>query len=187
LQCVLQYVAACCSVFCCVMIHQCVGCGDTGYTSVSPLPRALLHHAHLCITTQHNTLQRIATYCDTLQHTLHSALQYSATQTCNGTIGCASVWLIFLVHTPCNTLSHTATHCNTLHYTLQHTTTHCNIDANISRRYTLQHTATHCNTLQHTATHIATYYNTLQHRLAMTTQAVRSFRRYLSNTCTATH
>jgi len=62
----------------------------------------------------------------------------------------------------CNTLQHTATHCNTLRsrrrQTVQHTATHCN---------TLQHTATHsahggdrqCNTLQHTATHC----NTLQH------------------------
>jgi len=48
--------------------------------------------------------------------------------------------------THCNTLQHTATHCESV---LQHTATHCN---------TLQHTATHCNTLQHTATH----YNTLQ-------------------------
>jgi len=56
----------------------------------------------------------------------------------------------------CNTLQHTATHCNTP----QHTATHCN---------TLQHTATHCNALQHTATHCntlqhtATHCNTLQH------------------------
>ena len=70
-------------------------------------------------------------------------------------------------------LQHTATHCNTLHYsatlcktclcpppapqnplvydgsathcnTLQHTATHCN---------TLEHTTIHCDTLQHTATH----------------------------------
>ena len=40
----------------------------------------------------------------------------------------------------CNTLQHTATHCNTLHSIAD-----CN---------TLQHTATHCNTLQHTATHL---------------------------------
>jgi len=38
---------------------------------------------------------------------------------------------------PCNTLQHTAAHCNSH-------ATHCN---------TLQHAATHCNTLQHTATH----------------------------------
>ena len=65
----------------------------------------------------------------------------------------------------CNTLQHTATHCNTLVLTcalfqigntLQHTTTHCN---------TMQHTATHCNTWQHTPTlqHIATHCNTLQY------------------------
>ena len=61
----------------------------------------------------------------------------------------------------CNTLQHTATHCNTLH-ALQHsahTATHCNTV------HTLQHTATHsthCNTLQHSA-HTATHCNTSQH------------------------
>jgi len=57
----------------------------------------------------------------------------------------------------CNTLQHTATHCNTLETDrladggsgfgagkTQCTATHCNI---------LQHTAAHCNTRQHTATH----------------------------------
>ena len=50
----------------------------------------------------------------------------------------------------CNTLHHTASHCNTLlriatHCnTLQHTTSHCNV---------LLCIATRCNTLQHTATH----------------------------------
>ena len=52
----------------------------------------------------------------------------------------------------CDTLQHTALHCNALN-TMQHTATHCN---------TLQHTATHCNTLQHTAAHC----NTLQHTAA---------------------
>jgi len=49
----------------------------------------------------------------------------------------------------CNTLQHTATHCNTLH-----TATHCNA---------LQHTTTHCNTLQHIRHYTAIYGNTLQH------------------------
>ena len=65
----------------------------------------------------------------------------------------------------CNTLQHTATHCNTLH-ALQHsahTATHCNTV------HALQHTATHCtqrNTLQHSA-HTATHCNT-QHTLQHT-------------------
>jgi len=89
----------------------------------------------------------------------------------------------------CNTLQHTATHCNTLHVTdaggvrartklpalqhlhcstLQHSATHCNtlqqsaIHCNI-----LQHSATHCNTLQHIATHCnavtAAHCHCLQH------------------------
>jgi len=47
----------------------------------------------------------------------------------------------------CNTLKHTATHCNTY---MWH-------DSDSWHWNTLQHTATHCNTLQHTATQ----YNTL--------------------------
>ena len=61
----------------------------------------------------------------------------------------------------CNTLQHTATHCNALQqsglplntwvpqvYSVQHTATNCNA---------LQHTATHCNALQHTDTHTLPY------------------------------
>jgi len=68
----------------------------------------------------------------------------------------------------CNTLQHTATHCNTVRHcnTLQLTTIHC-----ITRQYTATichtSTATHCNTLQHTAsiynTSTATHHNTPQH------------------------
>jgi hypothetical protein len=81
----------------------------------------------------------------------------------------------------CNTLQHTATHCNTLQERerqqrgalLQHTATHCSTLQHTARERasakrcfvathcnTLQHTATHCSTLQHTATHC----NTLQER-----------------------
>ena len=49
----------------------------------------------------------------------------------------------------CNTLQHTATHCNTLQERERQ-----------QRGALLQHTATHCNTLQYTATH----YNTLHER-----------------------
>jgi len=49
----------------------------------------------------------------------------------------------------CNTLQHTATHCNTLQFIWYGA--HCN---------TLQHTATHCNTLQHIA--ICLIWNTLR-------------------------
>jgi len=54
----------------------------------------------------------------------------------------------------CNTLQHTATHCNTLQLEARHTAPHCN---------TLQHTATHCNALQLEARHTAPHRNTLQH------------------------
>ena len=82
-------------------------------------------------------------------------------------------------HTSSNVKKCTAKHCNTL----QHTATHCNVHLTQGLftplqivKVSLQHTATHCNTLQHTATHyntlhlhcnalqrIATHCNTLQH------------------------
>jgi len=77
-------------------------------------------------------------------------------------------------HCNCNTLQHTATHCNTLHHAAPHRALllcHYSVCANLISRHsrytflaathcnTLQHTATRCNTMQHTATHC----NTLQH------------------------
>jgi len=70
----------------------------------------------------------------------------------------------------CDTLQHTATHCNTLQHaatthcnTLQHAATHHNVlpfvETSATQCNTLQYTATHRNTLQHTATRC----NTLQH------------------------
>ena len=61
----------------------------------------------------------------------------------------------------CNTLQHTATHCNTQHSATTwdtcffEGTTHCN---------TLQQTAKNCNTLQNTATHCNTLQHTTQHK-----------------------
>jgi len=101
------------------------------------------------------TLQRIATYCNTLRHT---ATHYDTLQ--NTATNCKT-----LQHTAthCNTLQHPATHCNIL----QHTATHCNklqlmnrsVITCVPTSVTLQHTATRCITLQHAAK----YYNTLQH------------------------
>jgi len=87
----------------------------------------------------------------------------------------------------CNTLQHTATHCN-YHDTnalqqrplkahifkSQHTATHCNtLQHTATLRNTLQHTATaktlHCSTLQHMLQHTATHCNTLQHTATTTT------------------
>jgi len=61
----------------------------------------------------------------------------------------------------CNTLQHTATHCNTPHCnTLQHTATHCSTWRHTATRHTmLHHTARCCTTLQHVDEHC----NTLQH------------------------
>jgi len=92
-----------------------------------------------CTATHGNTWQRMATQCASCSTHLRR------------------LQCIWLVHTRCNTLQHTATHCHATDIyiwincnTLQHTATHCNI---------LQHTAAHCNTLQHAAAHC----DTLQH------------------------
>ena len=102
-----------------------------------------------------NIPQYTATHCNTLQYHCNTAEEFSdymrarlpaSLQGFNQKIqlkerGQAfNVWfrdtLGISQSCPCNTLQHTATHCNTLQYT-EHTATHCN---------TLQHTATHCNT-----------------------------------------
>jgi len=74
----------------------------------------------------------------------------------------------------CNTLQHTATHCNaaTHCYTLQRTVIHCNrlpkrtapeASMSLFDCQVLRHTATHCNTLPHTATHCHTLQHTTTH------------------------
>jgi len=76
-----------------------------------------------------------------------------------------------LQYTACNTLKHTAAHCNVESATVtrqHHTATHCN---------KLQHTVTwhtvkHCNMLQHTTTLTATHWNTLQHSTTHNTVAL---------------
>jgi len=76
--------------------------------------------------------------------------------------------------TLCNTLQHTATHCNN-HDTHNNSFvriwdlfTKAILHSELSSCSTLQHTATHCNTLQHNAQHCttlhhSTYCTTLQH------------------------
>jgi len=165
------------------------------------LCNTLQHMAKHCNPLQHtethcNTRQRKATHCNTLQH---SATQRNETDLSIRPIG-MSVCNTLLQHTAtqgntlhmnlsarvslaclCNTLPHTATHCNTtkrdrpvgqsaLGRPWQHSTTHCNtLQHTATQGNTLQHVATHCNTLQHTTTHCntlhhtATHCNTLQH------------------------
>ena len=86
----------------------------------------------------------------------------------------------YVTYCNCNTLQHTATHCNTHCNTLQPTATHDNTrqphnqlsDSSwLSTQFTtqdtetpyntLQHTATRCNTLQHAATHDNTRHHTI--------------------------
>jgi len=117
-------------------------------------------------------LTRIATLCNTLQHT---ATRYNTLQPLLQLTGSTRV-ATQLQHaaTRRNTLQHTAIHCKVYyeqrllqrtdatrvatHYnTLQHTVMRCN---------TLQHTPTHSNTLQHTPTHCSIHCDTLiRHKL----------------------
>ena len=101
-------------------------CYYTNKNSLCCSPRVGLDGPNASLSKRVAHAPRIATHCDTLQHTTthYNILQHTETR-CN-----------ILQHTAthCNTLQHTATHCNTL----QHTATHCN---------TLQHTATHENVL----------------------------------------
>jgi len=63
----------------------------------------------------------------------------------------------------CNTLQHTATHCNT------RKTSHARLDV---LTHVLQHTATHCNTLQHTHDIVFTH---VYGRRGMTCVCIRTF------------
>jgi len=127
-----------------------------------------LHHT----ATHTNKLQHTATHCNTLRHTTLAWRMYIYSRKCihneshditlqrietHARTWCAYVKTNMCTH--CNTLRHTAAHCNTrtyltcIHavlklYTLQNTASHCN---------KLQHTATNCNTLQHTAAHASTW------------------------------
>ena len=55
-----------------------------------------------------------------------------------------------------STLQHTATHCNTLHMSMEYLRMPMARLVNVTAHCPLQHTTTHCNTLQHTATHCKT-------------------------------
>jgi len=144
-----------------------------------------------------NTLQQTVTYCNALRHTathcntqnkhvnrdptrllMHLTL-VTWLNDLSLLIHMSHQWVIESRHTSdtlCNSLPHTAIHCNALQHcnTLQHTAdsmTHrysfiCHINESLSHVTrvklsathcrTLPHTATHCNTLQHTATHCNT-------------------------------
>jgi len=136
--CVAERVAVCVAAFVAVLMGGTVCCGECAQYLQRLLPAPVV-----C-----NTLQHTATHCNThvacnincntdiQQHAMPhmlTASYYTATHTLPATRR----------HPHCNTLQHTATHCNP-HIACKRTHPHCN---------TLQHTATHCNTLQHTATH----------------------------------
>jgi len=114
---------------------------------------------------ERNTLQHIATHCNTL---LHEQSAYVVTT--HGMYPQLMCSCNTLQHTAtdCNTLQQTATHCNTLQqsYNSCAAATHDILQGAATYCTTLQHTATHCNTLQQMAaqcSHTATHCITLQH------------------------
>jgi len=117
------------------------------YKSCELLQHTATHVASYCNTLQHTlpltaTRYRNASYCNTLQHTL----QHAATQ--------SKLILRQVSWTDMPKGSRVWTFCcNTLHYSLQHTATHFNTLQTYSRVSIL---------LQHIATHVATRCNTLQ-------------------------
>jgi len=145
--CVLQHVAACCSML--QRVAMAVSCRVLQF--LQHTPRYVQTATH-CYTLQHtalhsNTLQHTATHCDALLSIVHSALASFKVrrpqQTCPKQSGVKiSTYLAketdLLLITP-QSGSQSISHCNNL----QHTTTHCN---------TLQRTATLHNALQRTAT-----------------------------------
>ena len=100
-------------------------------------------------------------------------------------------WTIYRTH--CNTLQHTATHCNSTHLVGY------DINARVVTNNlpnTLQHTATHCTTLQHTATAHTSSEITSMRGLSRTIWAIASIslrlktwrtRKWVTHTCHMTH
>ena len=116
--CMVQCVAACCSVLQCVSLD------------------AHRLRCLLCVAVCCSVLQCVAACCGVLQ-----CFGCDARRLCLAlhAVSCVVQCVAAYTATPCNTLQHPATHCNTLHHaathcnTLQHTTTHCTA---------LQHTCT---------------------------------------------
>jgi len=109
-----------------------------------------LQHTAAHRSTPHNT----ASHCITLQQTVLSEADYFAVTIATHckihqhTVMIQVLRLILQLY--CNTLQHTATHCNT--------PTHCDTSAQAYFAATLQHTATHCNTPTHCDTSAQTYF-----------------------------
>jgi len=104
------------------------------------------------IATHCNTLQHTATYCNTLQHTTThcNTLQHTTSyeSPCGGCRCCGAA-------TQHTTLQQDATHHTTPHYNTPHHTKHLAVDVGVAAQ---QHIAPHCNTthhttLQHTTSH----------------------------------
>jgi len=138
-RCVLQCVAACCTMRCSVLQRVALSLSLTqeyAWDSVARIMMSMLQCVAVCC----SVLQCVAVCCSVLQ----------CVAVCCSALQC--VVSVFLFRT-CKGETHTATHCNALCNTLQHTATHACITCSalcytlIYRdAYTLQHTATHCNT-----------------------------------------
>ena len=143
LQCVLQWVAVCCSVLQCVNRRM-----------------SLLHstQVYVCCNACCSVLQCSVACCSVFKCRMLSShsTQWLCVEiyvaVCCNVLQCVAV---------CNTLQRHATHCNTLQHTPTHTPTNTTIQS-LKVLATIQmqdrdasspDAATHCNTLQHTATH----------------------------------
>ena len=144
----------------------------------NPLVSSNSHTAIRCNTLQHSS----ATLGNSLHHTLPQKQLVSSNST--------DIYMALLAQTcppfPCH-LGSTATHYNTLHYTV----IHCNkllARTRFPLPYSLGSTATHCKTLQRTATHRHTL-NTLPHILGADPSSICLHSRQRCNTLqhTATH
>ena len=131
-----------------------------------------------------SVLQRVAVCCSVLQcfSNVFACVIISRYEFVSFTVFLSWSRLHVTNATPCNTLQHTATHCNirvreyrsaavmesfTCHESnkLQQAASRCN---------TLQHTATHYTTLQHTATHCNTLQPTKSHDLVSSNDHTRT-------------
>ena len=147
---VLQCVAVCCFWWCSVVFKKDIAMRVSGwYLSM------IITHLHTRVAVCCSVLQCVAACCSVLQ----------CVAVCCSVLQCVAVILVchhyhphksttigvwYTPHkacnTHCNTMQHTATHCNTLsadntclvRWVMMIDATHCN---------------THCNTMQHTATH----------------------------------
>jgi len=180
-------VCTCACACVCIVGVWCTHVWCEYYTHVMCVPPTTWNLQHAATHCKHgNTLHHTATHCITRQHSF-SRFQFMWEDDVLDTH--LRGWCLghsferMMSWTFIQSLSKSATHCNTLQIlqhidTMHHNTTHCNILQHTATHYgpikvtgtihQVAKSATHCNTLQHTANtaahwHNASQCNTLQH------------------------